>query len=56
MNGTMTKRNPGGVKGVRAGPVRLTPLGAAIVALALALPGGALLALGEWIWRGLAGG
>ncbi len=53
MNAAMDRREGGTVKGMRAGPVRLTPLGAAILALALALPGGALLWVGELVWRSL---
>jgi hypothetical protein len=56
MNGSMDRREARAVMGVKAGPVRLTPLGAAILALAVALPGGAVLALGEWVLRGLTGG
>lgn len=52
----MDKRRGGKVKGVRAGPVRLTPLGAALVALAAALPGGAVLMLADAVWRWMAGG
>jgi len=49
----MDRRDGETVKGLRAGPARLTPLGAAIVALALALPGGALLWVGDLVWRSL---
>ncbi len=38
------------VLGHHAPPVRLTPLGAALLALAVALPAGALLALLVWLW------
>ena len=41
------------VMGVRAGPVRLTVLGAALLALAVAVPGGMVLLLAEAIWRWL---
>jgi hypothetical protein len=51
MNGRMAEGRSGTVRGVRAGPVRLTPLGAAIVALLAALPVGALLWGGELVWR-----
>jgi hypothetical protein len=37
--------------GVTAGPVRLTPLGAALLALSVALPGGLILWLGQLLWR-----
>jgi hypothetical protein len=47
----MDRRNEEAVMGVRAGPVRLTPLGAALVALAVAVPGGLVLMLGEVVWR-----
>lgn len=38
------------VLGKHARPVRLTPLGAALLALAVALPAGGLLALLDWLW------
>lgn len=38
------------VRGVRADPVRLTPLGAALVALTVAVPGGLLLWVGQMLW------
>jgi hypothetical protein len=37
------------VLGVTAPSVRLTPLGAALLALVLALPGGALLGVVAWL-------
>lgn len=41
------------VKGHHAPPVRLTPLGAALLAAAVAIPGGLLLMLADWLWRAL---
>lgn len=52
----MQRRHEVTVMGVKAGPVRLTPLGAALVALAFALPGGLVLLLGELVWRWMTGG
>ena len=40
------------VLGQVAPTIRPTPLGAALLALAAALPAGALLALGDWLLRG----
>lgn len=37
------------VLGVTAPSVRLTPLGAAILSLAVALPGGALVCVAAWL-------
>jgi hypothetical protein len=39
------------VQGRHAPPVRLTPLGAALIAAAVALPGGLLFALVDLLWR-----
>jgi len=41
------------VHGHHAPPVRLTPLGAALLALAVALPCGAVLTLLDWLWSWL---
>jgi hypothetical protein len=38
------------IKGIHAGPVRLTPLGAALVALAVAVPGGLAIWFGQAVW------
>ncbi len=46
----MDQVNEGKVRGVRAEPVRLTPLGAALVALAIAVPGGLLIWIGQAVW------
>ncbi len=40
----------GKVKGIHAGPVRLTPLGAALLALAVAVPGGLAIWFGQALW------
>ncbi len=50
----MGQDTTGKVRGIHAGPVRLTPLGAALVALAIALPGGLLLWVGQALWLWLA--
>jgi hypothetical protein len=47
----MDRRDGETVMGVRAGPVRLTPLGAALVAMVVAVPVGVVLMLGEVVWR-----
>jgi hypothetical protein len=46
----MGQGETGKVQGVHAGPVRLTPLGAALLALVVAVPGGVIIWLGQVIW------
>ncbi len=43
-------RRDGTVRGIAAAPVRLTPLGAALVAACAALAGGALLGAIDLLW------